>query len=189
MTQPLTERIERLQILLRLAFDYWLVEKITPSLDPVRGGEHELTIVVAERQWQELCQSYPILRDIKRLIKVMEYERMDWWLACYRLYCDAPLPVLEGKQAEYERLAVEGVRWMAVELYHCGREYVPEFKGLPQTAGQMVRATRDVYIVSLRQRGVSCREIAERVGVSTRHVERIWSDYLGRCGRVISAWG
>ena len=183
MRQPTAEKIERLPILLRLAFDYWLVEQVTTAIDPTPGGgEHELAIVVAERQWHMLCSHYPVLREVKRLIAVMEYQRPDWWLGCYRLYCDAPLPVPPDKQAEYERLASEGVAWMAREI-----EYVPEFRGLPQTAGQMVRATRDVYVVSLRQRGVSCRDIAKRLGLEKSRVDQIWHAHLDRCGRSVSA--
>ena len=185
MRQPTAEKLERLPILLRLAFDYWLVEQVTMAIDPTPGGgEHELAIVVAERQWAMLCEHYSVLREVKRLIAVMEYQRPDWWLGCYRLYCDAPLPVPPSKQAEYERLASEGVAWMAG-----GIEYVPEFRGTPHTAGQLSRAARDMYIVALKQRGVSCEEIAERVRVTTRRIEQIWCAHLDRCGRPVSAGG
>jgi hypothetical protein len=172
-------------MLLRLAFDYWLVEQVTTAIDPAPGGgEHELAVVVAEREWRLLCEHYQVLREVKRLIAVMEYRRLDWWLGCYRLYCEAPLPVPESKEAEYERLAAEGVAWMAGEL-----DYVPEFRGLPHTAGQLGRAARDLYVVSLKQRGVSCAEIAERVELSASRVDQIWHAHLDRCGRPVSAVG
>ena len=184
MRQPTIEKIDRLPILLWLTFDYWLVEQITPSLDATHGGERELAIVVAEREWRVLCRSYPVVRQVKCLIAVMEYQRPDWWLGCYRLYCDAPLPVPPDRQAEYERLASEGVAWMAGEL-----DYVPEYKGLPRTEGQLSRSARDVYIVALKQRGVSCAEIAERVEVSASRVDQVWHAHLDRCGRCVSAVG
>jgi len=183
--QPTAEKIERLEVLVRLAFDYWLVEQVTTSLDPAPGGgEHELAIVVAERQWGTLCEHYPVLRRVKCLLAAMEHYRSDWWLGCYRTYCDAPLPVPPAKRDEYERLAAEGLGWMAGQL-----DYVPEYRGVPHTDGQLGRAARDLYVVSLKQRGVSCAEIAERVELSASRVDQIWHAHLDRCGRPVSAVG
>lgn len=112
--------------------------------------------------YRTIRRAYPVVRRLERLLDLrIRYQHggSKWRCAIMGLYI-TPWDVLE--HGEWPELAEQGITWLAEQ---CHAE-VPWYDGAVPERGPERRDYRTRRILYLRERGLSIRRIAQRVGCS-----------------------
>ena len=136
-------------------------------------------------EYRRIRRAYPIVRKLERLLDLRicyQPGGSKWRFAIMGLYV-TPWDVLE--HGEWPELAERGIAWLAEQC----RGEVPWYEGAVPEQGEERRDYRTRRILYLRERGLSVRRIAQRVGVAKSTVSDILHAHGVRLERKVAAGG
>ena len=136
------------------------------------------------REYRRLRRAYPVIKRLEKLLDLKIYYQKHgatWRAAIMGVYV-TPWDLMQN--AHWLTLANRGIEWLAGE---CKRE-VPWYDGpIPQSPDPCEHRIRQVLYLHLR--GLSCRRIAQKVGLGKSTVSDILRAHGVRSERKAAAGG